>query len=299
MADNKYRYLNCLSMERLETMLRLAVNAESDEEDEEYVNAILEVMEKKESEHPTGRLSDVNKAWEDFQKYYNTGEGIGESLYFSEEEYQSQSPLVRDTASGPRGNKRRSYRAILAAAIAAALVITIMIPTAFGYPNLIQMIGKWTAEQFYLRTTGDQMNAHGGVSLRDAPEEYAGLADALRKHGIDRLYIPRTIPDGFVAGEPELYVLSDGNIIDFRADYENGEDRISVDVIMLNEDKPAIHEKDDREVEIYYCGGNEHYIFYNLDLAVAVWYKNGLEYSIATTLPVSEMKTMIDSIYEE
>ena len=64
MADSsrRYSYLEHLSVDRLEELLDLAVNTD-EEEKTEYVDAILEVIVRKEKESPTGRLTDVDKAW--------------------------------------------------------------------------------------------------------------------------------------------------------------------------------------------------------------------------------------------
>lgn len=63
-------YLDQLSMEQLEELLR-ADFASSDPENEQAVFHILEVMEKREKENPSGRLPDVDQSWQEFQKYYN------------------------------------------------------------------------------------------------------------------------------------------------------------------------------------------------------------------------------------
>ena len=73
-------YLDQLSMEQLEELLR-ADFASSDPENEQAVFHILEVMEKREKENPTGRLPDTDQAWKEFQQYYNIPEGEGQSLY--------------------------------------------------------------------------------------------------------------------------------------------------------------------------------------------------------------------------
>lgn len=62
MAKNseKYAYLNRLSTEQLEELLRMDVE-ESKPGNEDVVFHILEVIEQRENEHPTGRIPDVDK----------------------------------------------------------------------------------------------------------------------------------------------------------------------------------------------------------------------------------------------
>ena len=73
-------YLEQLSTEQLEDILRADLASE-DQENDEAVFHILEVLEKREKENPTGRLPDTDQAWKEFQQYYNIPEGEGQSLY--------------------------------------------------------------------------------------------------------------------------------------------------------------------------------------------------------------------------
>lgn len=69
-ACEKYGYLDRLSTDQLEELLR--ADFESDENsDVDAIFHILEVIEKREREHPTGRLPDTKLAWEEFQQYYD------------------------------------------------------------------------------------------------------------------------------------------------------------------------------------------------------------------------------------
>ena len=76
MAKNseKYAYLNRLSTEQLEELLRMDAE-EARPGNEDVVFHILEVIEQRENEHPTGRVPDVDKAWAEFQEYYDIPEG--------------------------------------------------------------------------------------------------------------------------------------------------------------------------------------------------------------------------------
>ena len=78
--DEKYAYLNRLSTEQLEELLRMDMEM-AEPGNEDVVFHILEVIEQREDEHPTGRIPDVDKAWAEFQEYYNVPEGADDSLY--------------------------------------------------------------------------------------------------------------------------------------------------------------------------------------------------------------------------
>ena len=80
----QYHYLERLSMEELENLLQLAVDPRSDQEDSAYIDAILEVMVEREKQHPTGRMTDVDQAWREFQQYYQTEGGQNEAIHYTE-----------------------------------------------------------------------------------------------------------------------------------------------------------------------------------------------------------------------
>ncbi len=62
---NGYHGLERLSIDRLEKVLDAAVNTEPEKGD--FVDAVLKVMAEKEKKEPTGRISDVEKAWKEFK----------------------------------------------------------------------------------------------------------------------------------------------------------------------------------------------------------------------------------------
>ena len=59
----------------------------------------------------------------------------------------------------------------------------------------------------------------------------------------------------------------------------------------------AIYEKDDTPVDEYQYHGVTHYLFSNLERKVAVWSVENLEYSISTTLPMDDLKRLVQSLY--
>ena len=147
---NKYAYLDQLSTSELKKILR--ADAESPESgDVEAIFYILEVIERREREHPTGSRPDIEQSWRDFQTVYNTPEGKGRSLYPCG--LPEAAPAAK--ASSKTGVKRRP---LLVAAAAAVLVVILAVPVA-GRDNLIGLIGKWTAEQFSFFSTDSRENA--------------------------------------------------------------------------------------------------------------------------------------------
>jgi len=284
-----YAYLDQLSTEELEELLR-ADSPESSHDD--VILHILEVIEEREKEHPTGRLPDVDKSWEDFQKYYNTSEGEGLSLYPSE--------CHNDLKTAPRNNfkathKHHHLRRIMVSAAAMIVLAVFMIPPALGYGNIIEMIAHWTTEQFHFSDTSESPVSQTGNNQTEG--EYASLQDALEQYGIYDAVVPQYIPDGFKLQEIWVQEYPDMGKIEFSAPYENDDDNIVITIIQNNGQANKSYEKNGQAVEKYMSGNIEHYIFQNNNNTTAAWYVGSLECSISTTLPVTELEKMIDSIY--
>ena len=73
MAKNRYEAAGWdqLTTEQLEELLRMDYASEGD--NEAAVFRILEVLEQREKENPSGRLPDVDTAWAEFQNKYKIG----------------------------------------------------------------------------------------------------------------------------------------------------------------------------------------------------------------------------------
>lgn len=98
--ENKYAYLDQLSTRELREILRADIDS-PESGDDEAIFYILEVMEKREREHPSDASSDLDRCWNDFQTLYHTPEGAGRALYPTED---PEVPKQRPSAS-PRGRR--------------------------------------------------------------------------------------------------------------------------------------------------------------------------------------------------
>ena len=79
--DRRFANLNRLSTEQLEELLRTAPLLPDSQETSEYYDAIEEVILQRETEHPTGRIQDVDSAWAEFQEQYLSSTGESARLY--------------------------------------------------------------------------------------------------------------------------------------------------------------------------------------------------------------------------
>ena len=138
-GPKRYDFLEGLSMNELEELLRKSAELGQDDEDA-FVDAITEVIMRKEKENPTGCLPDVDDAWREFQTHFNTPEGQGLSLYPDEADDEI------GQAAPPKPKKKRkvfTLRRFAVAAVIAALYFATILPTALGYENVFIMVGSW------------------------------------------------------------------------------------------------------------------------------------------------------------
>ena len=76
----RYARLEQMTDEQLEDILRAHIRSDTDD-GQEMVAVILELLEKREIERPSGKVPDLEQAWTDFNTYYNTEDGKGEAVF--------------------------------------------------------------------------------------------------------------------------------------------------------------------------------------------------------------------------
>lgn len=305
----KYAYLDQLSTERLQELLHADLESDSTEDHSEVIFHILEVIERREKENPTGRLVDVSHALEEFQTFYNIPEGEGHSLYPERSEKNTMHSQARTNHSVPvpqHYRLRRVFRACITVAAVVSLLFTILVGAQASGLDVFGALAHWTESAFSFgpiqsghgveaqSTAGQEMNIPSDPS--ELPSEYQDLWPELKEKGVDSLMFPTYIPDGFQTEESYLYHPDELDVIDFTVWYVNGDHDISFN-ILYGEEPSKIYEKDVQSVEIYTSAGIEYYIFSNNGRTSAAWHTESLEYSLNTNCALSELKTIIDSMY--
>ena len=279
-------YLDQLSMEQLEELLR-ADFASSDPENEQAVFHILEVMEKREKENPTGRLPDTDQAWKEFQQYYNIPEGEGQSLY------PIRNNQEKHSASVPT-KTRRVFRPRKILVVAAVLILMFggMLTAQAAGVDVFGAIGRWTEETFHfeLPINHDDLVGETDYNLRNASQK-AGLPGSVA---------PIWCPEGFAPKTPtnthiEDYV--DTAVCEYINENENRSYFVDISYYYNSSDVEAtIFEKDDSEVVTYSSNRGTFYIFSNIDVLAATWSNGHLSITVAGDLQLEELEKIIDSI---
>ncbi len=307
----KYAYLDQLSTQRLRELLRADLESDGTEDNSEVIFHILEVMERREREDPTGQLADVHQAREEFDAYYNIPEGDGLALYPTHTETDETSDPIEQEgpAVGSRPHRpRRAVRVCITVAATIALLFTLLVGAQASGIDVFGILANWTDSVFSFgpiptdpssQAEPDGLETVTQVSSRtEIPEEYQELYAALQERGVSTLTIPTYIPDGFQAEGTEFLTAPGVQSVYFSIYYDNGSDFLSFDLSWNTNISNTLFEKDGENVENYSCNGIDYYIFTNNNQIVAAWYMSDCEYSLSTTLSFQDLKQIINSISE-
>ena len=300
MAKNseKYAYLNRLSTEQLEELLRMDVE-ESKPGNEDVVFHILEVIEQRENEHPTGRIPDVDKAWAEFQEYYNVLEGADTSLYPCETVSDDSSENTAEHCSCRMPRMRRWLKQGLVAVIAIAVVFGGIVVAQAAGVDVFGTIGRWTNNVFHFDLSADETSTSTGIYVGEGISEYAALQETLASVGIDENLAPTWFPVGFNASDPEILTTNINDTVCLELFNEKNGQYISIEIIRYNTEQhlqATQFEKDANNVEQY---SNEHQTFYilsNADTITATWSNDLIMMQLSGNIPKDDLKKIIDSI---
>lgn len=283
-ASKKYAYLNQTSTEELNAILRASFLSE-ETDDPALIDYILEVIARREAED--SNIPDAGQARKEFDQFYRD---LSCPLYPIPEAYTA------DT-DGPRLNqKRRTKKILIAAAIVAALVSLTCVPV-LGYPGVFQMIFAYWTDDYYTFGSHDAPGSQAVVGQpAEVPSGFVNLYNTMVEQGIDKITIPRYIPAGLRISDSVLYVSPKTGGIDFSVQYQSGDDFLMFVVKQAPIPSEIFVEKDAENLELYLSDGIEYHLFSNNGLNTAAWNVNGLEYIITSSMPVTTLKEIIDSI---
>ena len=201
----------------------------------------------------------------------------------------------------------RILRVGLVAVLTVACLFGSMVAAQAAGVDVFGALARWTESAFSFgpiqsgqgvetqSAAGQEVNISSDPS--ELPTEYQELWTELKGLGINSLMFPAYIPDGFQVEETGLYLQPEFNMLDFYVWYKNGNNDV-VFSILCDEESSGMYEKDQKDVEVYESMGLEYYIFSNNGQNVAAWYADRLEYSLSTTGSISELKTILDSMYQ-
>jgi hypothetical protein len=274
------KYLRTKSTDELNELIRSVSLAE--EIDVEFLDILLAVVGECEP------APDANVAYEEFKRLYS---GQQEIYPFDDADNSTQT-LSPKVVTLPRGRKRLMRVGLVAAVIIVLLMVGTITASAFGF-DLWRAIAQWTVDTFWFDSYSNSV-INSNVSKGN--ENLSMIENALLSYGITEPLVPNWFPEGFEMAECNISIFNDYKA--FNSYYKNEEHTIIIQIVVHNLCPVASFEKDERGVTTYIVGGHEHYIMTNNSMLQAVWTFDNYECSIHGNLTESEIKTMLDSIYE-
>lgn len=294
-ADQEMVFLEKLSIEELEALLK---TSGSPNDVEAFFDAVIKEVVKREKKEPTGRLPDVDTAWENLEARC---EVLKETASSSESADNLNAVERRfDSPPSKKGVTRKFGSRIFrsAAKIAAIVVFTLFLSfsmmigvQAFGV-DMFGTLARWTSDTFHFETQPTENNPQN--DLHDS------IQAMLNVQGILGELAPKWYPEG---SEIVKYSLQDDEFgLDTRVSFITPDGRnFFIRVRTYNDTEyidSAISEKnpDPDHVKEHLSHGKLFYLFLNEEYIKGTWSDSKIVLSIRGNLSVEELKTMIDSI---
>jgi len=288
--DRRFANLNRLSTEQLEELLRTAPLLPDSQETSDYYDAIEEVILQRETEHPTGRIQDVDSAWAEFQEQYLSSTGESARLY--PEERSEMSTLSVKTN---KSHAKSIFRKVVPIAAAIAIVFMSMIVAQAAGVDVFGSLARWTEETFHFNDgNGTPAAETGHPPVGD--KTYRAIQTEVDNLDID---VP-VVPDGYELQEIQL---PDPDITAWKDVYclfrNEDEQTLRLRVAKYEEDydiSSMVFEKDGQPVKQYLGNDKLFYIMSNNSSNTAAWSDGRIVVSISGSLTEETIKSMIDSI---
>lgn len=269
--ENGEDILKKMSTEELESIIKMDTPFLNDETDVKYILKVLEVIEKREKDNPSGEYNtEVDESWESFKNNYKDLDIKNESLlsanYSSCKEVKKSKKLVR---------------------VASILIALVGIICSVSVASNIFNYNIWGA----VANLGE--STFGFVTTFSNLQDEKELHNKLIEYNITNVKVPRKIPSNYNCTGVDVIESPKKTI--FSANYVMDDRELTITVNYLNDITSLTYEKN-AEVEVYNKKDIEYYIMHNYEQLQAVWLYENCEYIIKGDISETELKKMIDSI---
>lgn len=256
---------------------------------------VMEVLERRERQDGNYSPPDVQKAWAEFQKYYNTEDNDGKPLHdFDDEDDDEPTAEIISIKKARKGLNRTIKSIISVAAVLCVILAGSVTAKALGY-DIWDAIIVWTKDTFGFETTVNEPKPSEYV--KQIPEELTELNDLMLNHGLSNRLIPSYIPEGYKMGSLEYDDLGDADTI--FCQLSNGANDIMLIYSIHSGDSTSFQlEKDALSPEKYESGGTTYYIMSNMDDYLVSWLSDNVECTILGIPSHDEALKMITSLYQ-
>lgn len=280
----KYPWLEQLSTQALEDLLRQDFAAGEGHSDPDFVAAILEVIAQR---TPDEALPvDTDTAWASLRA--RTLDKPHDPAPTEEDPKVVPFPDPKPPRQEPPAKSRRPRRPWVVAAVVCLLVVILVIP-AYGSGKLQEWI-QWDNDTFSFRSSENE-------ALFSSPE-YQALEAFVSAH-TDLPVLPTWYPDGTVLSELETLSLSDGESVTALFSYHGTSFTLTLTLYnTIPESRDNVYEKNIGSPEECYINHIPHYFYDNMNRTGAAWWNQNVECAIQGEIAMDTLKQMVSSIYE-
>lgn len=290
---SELKFLQRLSIEELEALLKLSGNPD---DVELLFDTVVEEVVAREEKNPTGRLPDVDTAWDELQMMYRNmpdkgtlPPSVSEGASFAGE--NGSAPLAEPTADKPRRiSLRRVARTAAVMAAAVVLCLGLMVGAQAAGVDVFGVLARWTDDTFHFETWSAEPTYC--EALHDTIQE------VFNTQGVLGEFVPTWYPDGYDVASVKTSEDVLGQSIDITLLNESG-NAFSIRLDRYSQNKyidPLTFEIESGSVEDYLSNGKTYYIFTNAEVSTATFSDSTTLYRIWGELDIDEMRCMIDSI---
>lgn len=268
-----------------------------DDSDIDEVLYVMEVLARREKEENKHDLPDVQKAWEEFQKYYNTEDNDGKPLRDFDDEFDDgfdDKPVAEVTSikSARKGINRGIKSLISVAAVVCIILVGSFTSKALGY-DIWDAIIVWTKDTFGFETAANE--AEPTPYVKQIPKELEELDATMSDFGLSSNLVPGYIPAGYNISDLKCDELSDATNI-FCQLSNGSNDIIFIYIVHLDDSISFQLEKDLDNPEIVESDGAKYYIMSNMDDYFVTWLSENVECTILGIPSHDEALKIINSL---
>lgn len=275
-----------------ETFRKVFFLSDLTDADLEEMDQILAILREKDP-LPPGRS--VEELWEEFQTVYMNKELADLGIPDDVEEVNNAEPApdvvpVLPSKGDAHPVRPKRYRKLIRVALVAAVVVAFMAAisvtaAAMGY-NLWGWLPIWSNED--VRFVSETPTAE------PREDDTHGIPSVLASLGITEPLYPTWLPEDLKrvkvkVSEKPLFLLEN-----FQGD---GRD-LSITISPITDFGTFVYQKENEPPEKYISNDVEHYLILNTNELSAVWNTENYNVLIVGNITPSEMKRIIDSIYE-
>lgn len=279
--QGKYAYLEQLTMEELDELLRLDFNANEEDADPELVLAIMEVIMKREPESiPQIKPEET---WKTFQARNLTEEPENEA-----EQEEKQEKVISFPQEYQLPHKRKRWLTSVVAAACAVFVFCA--PVAHG-STILETMTNWKQSTFSLPNQQES----GTVAVLTNPD-YLKVVETV-KDATGTALLPNWYPDGTTVEQVEDN--SNDNFLSYSIILSKAKQHLLLSALTYDKNSTinSMYEKNEDSGDVQYTSsGMPYYVMENLERTVVVWKDETAEYSLSGFLTQDELERMMNSI---